>query len=236
MAAEGCIRRIRMANGEFLVLIVEDDADARMRMARAVSRQHDMKLQAAVGSLMEANEALDDAWPNILLVDLGLPDGDGSSLIERVAADRRKCEIMVVTVFGDEKHVLRAIEAGASGYLLKEEDDEQIGRCIRQLAAGGSPMTPSIARHLLNRYRNGDGDSSPDVDRASARPALTGREVEVLSLIAKGYNFNEIADLIGVTYHTVTSHVRNIYGKLSVHSRSEAVFEAVQRGLVRIGA
>ena len=220
----------------FLVLIVEDDADARKRMAGAVSRQDDMTLQAAVGSLMEANAALDEAWPDILLVDLGLPDGDGASLIERVAADRRDCEIMVITVFGDEKHVLGAIEAGASGYLLKEEDDEQIGRCIRQLAAGGSPMTPSIARHLLNRYRNGDGDSSPDVDQASARPALTGREVEVLSLIAKGYNFNEIADLIGVTYHTVTSHVRNIYGKLSVHSRSEAVFEAVQRGLVRIGA
>ena len=227
-----------MASGEFLVLIVEDDANARTRMAQAVSRQHDMKLQGAVGSLAQAWRALDDAWPDILLVDLGLPDGDGSSLIEHVAADPRQCEIMVVTVFGDEKHVLRAIEAGASGYLLKEEDDEQIGRCIRQLAAGGSPMTPSIARHLLNRYRNGDGDSSPNVDaeRTPSGPALTAREVEVLSLIAKGYNFNEIAELIGVTYHTVTSHVRNIYGKLSVHSRSEAVFEAVQRGLVRIGA
>ena len=222
----------------FLVLIVEDDAEARKRMAAAVSRQDDMTLQAAVGSLMEANAALDEAWPDILLVDLGLPDGDGASLIERVAADRRKCEIMVITVFGDEKHVLGAIEAGAAGYLLKEEDDEQIGRCIRQLAAGGSPMTPSIARHLLNRYRNGNSDSASDsdADRVPSGPELTARELQVLSHIAKGYNFNEIADLIGVTYHTVTSHVRNIYGKLSVHSRSEAVFEAVQRGLVRIGA
>lgn len=231
-----------MDSGSFAVLIVEDDFGARLRMAQAIEHQADMTLVGAVATIGEAEELLARSWPTVLLVDLGLPDGDGTQLIQQVAADHRPCEIMVVTVFGDEKHVLRAIEAGAGGYLLKEEDEDQIGLSIRQLVDGGSPMTPSIARHLLNRYRNNDtfSEKSP-ASKASAsatagdKPLLTCREVEVLRLIAKGYNFNEIADLLSVTYHTVTSHIRNIYRKLSVHSRSEAVFEAVQRGLVELG-
>jgi DNA-binding NarL/FixJ family response regulator len=192
-----------------------------------------MQLLNAVSTLSTARKAIESAWPDILLVDLGLPDGDGTELIRDVSSSPGRCEIMVITVFGDEKHVLRAIEAGASGYLLKEEESEQIGRCIHQLIEGGSPISAPIAKHLLSQFRkNGVAESNSSVCDSDA-PQLTDREIEVLRLIAKGYNSNEISEVLAVTYHTVTSHVRNIYRKLAVHSRSEAVFEAVQRGLVK---
>ena len=220
------------------VLIVEDDPGARTRLARAIQEQTDMLLLDAVPSLQDARKSLECAWPDVLLVDLGLPDGDGTDLIREVSESPQSCEVMVITVFGDEKHVLRAIEAGASGYLLKEEEKDEIGRCIRQLIAGGSPISASIARHLLTRFRTPVTEqpepSKPKIDPDA--PSLTERELEVLRLIAKGYNSNEISELIDVTYHTVTSHVRNIYRKLAVHSRSEAVFEAVQRGLVQFSS
>ncbi len=216
------------------IAVVEDDQEARERISTAVGGCQGMSLCGVAATVASARSLLATAWPDVLLVDLGLPDGDGTELIDFVSSSGRPCDIMVITLFGDEKHVLRAIEAGASGYLLKEEDDAQIQRCIRELAAGGSPMSASIARHLLNRFRAQVPETrkpSPPVDAPA--PGLTKREIEVLRLIAKGYNFNEISSLLNIAYHTVTSHVRNIYRKLAVHSRSEAVFEAAQRGLVQ---
>lgn len=219
------------------ILIVEDDSAARKRIAEAIEVQSDMHLIDAVATLAAARKVLESSRPDVLLVDLGLPDGDGTALIHEVCEAQQGCEVMVITVFGDEGHVLRAIEAGASGYLLKEEDSDQVGRCIRQLVAGGSPMSASIARHLLTRFRRQQETILSDAsatDKADVR-SLTEREIEVLRLIAKGYNSKEISELLNVTYHTVTSHIRNIYRKLAVHSRSEAVFEAVQRGWVQFG-
>jgi DNA-binding NarL/FixJ family response regulator len=169
------------------VLIVEDDPGARDRLAEAIQVQKDMKLLDAVSNLSDARQAIADSWPDVLLVDLGLPDGDGTELIHEVSASKRPCEIMVITVFGDEKHVLRAIEAGAGGYLLKEEESEQIGRCIRQLIEGGSPISAPIARHLLSLFRKESASrSSFDAsDSNDDAPQLTEREIEVLSLIAK---------------------------------------------------
>lgn len=220
------------------IVIVEDDPNARTRLAKVIQDQPDMLLLDAVSTLKDGHQTIDNNWPDVLLVDLGLPDGDGTELIRYVNTSKRACEIMVITIFGDEKHVLRAIEAGASGYLLKEEDSDQIGDCIRQLVQGGSPISAPIARHLLTRFRKDNTAPSASTETVSNpdKTGLTEREVEVLRLIAKGYNSNEISGLLSVTYYTVTSHVRNIYRKLAVHSRSEAVFEAVQRGLVQFSS
>lgn len=228
------------SSGENLsVLIVEDEPAARDRMVQAIELQSDMTLLGAVGTVNEAQQQLAKQWPSVLLVDLGLPDGDGTELIRQVDDDHRACEILVVTVFGDEKHVLRAIECGAGGYLLKEEDSDQIGRSIRHLMNGSAPISPSIARHLLTRFKSTSSKQSQSRGEVeeSEEPAcsLTGREKEILGLIAKGYSSSEIGEMLEVTYHTVTSHVKNIYRKLSVHSRSEAIFEAVQRGIVDLG-
>ena len=136
---------------------------------------------------------------------------------------------MVVTVFGDEKSVLGAIEAGARGYLLKDESAEGVGVAILQLLAGGSPITPAIAQHLILRFQ----ERAPSAER-EAGPALSKRELEVLELVVKGFTFGEIAGLLALSPHTVGTFVRRIYRKLEVRSRGEAVFEALQLGIVKV--
>jgi DNA-binding NarL/FixJ family response regulator len=134
---------------------------------------------------------------------------------------------MVITVFGDEQHVVAAIEAGATGYILKDGSSQYIADSILELVHGGAPISPAIARHLLRRFR----ELSPPV-RAPDAPGLTGREQEVLGLLVKGFTFAEIGDLLGISAHTVTTHVKHIYAQLAVRSRAEAVYEAMQLGLV----
>ncbi len=220
------------------VLLVEDDAPTRERLARAVRECGDLSLVAACADFSSGREALESQSPDVLLTDLELPDGSGLELIRAAREANHGTQCMAVTVFGDERTVLSAIEAGASGYLLKDGTSEDVGRAVQQLLAGGSPMSPSIARHLLRRFREPPAGDSPREAPAASSPELsegvelTGREREVLDLIAKGFSFPEIAELLAISAHTVTTHVRHIYGKLEVRSKSEAVYEAVNRGLI----
>lgn len=221
------------------VLLVEDDEPTRRRLADAVTAHPGLELVAAVGTCVEARALLAAEAPDVLLTDLGLPDGDGADLIREVRAQRLATEAMVVTVFGDEKHVVAAIEAGAMGYLLKDGTADYVGQSILDMLAGGSPISPAIARHLLRRF-NAPGAPTPapgapaPVPDVSALPRLSEREHETLTLIVKGFSYAEIARLMGVSAHTVTTHVRNTYRKLEVHSRGEAVYEALQLGLVKL--
>jgi DNA-binding NarL/FixJ family response regulator len=208
------------------IAVLEDDAVLRERYVELIASASDMRLAWAAGTVGEALRALDGPAPDVLLSDLGLPDGRGLDVI--AAARRRypKCEAMVISVFGDEENVVAAIEAGASGYLLKDTLADAFLRTIRELHAGGSPISPSIARILLTRSRPaaGPGQAVGDV--------LGEREAEILTLVAKGFNFNEIARMLGISVNTVKTHVYRIYQKLSVHSRSEAVYEATKLGLL----
>ncbi len=214
------------------VLLVEDDEPTRERLARVIAEHPALELLAAVGSCAEARRELERCEPAVLLTDLGLPDGDGVALIREVRGRGYKTEAMVVTIFGDEQHVVAAIQAGAMGYLLKDGSPDYIGESILEMLAGGSPISPPIARYLLRRFRTPEaGPPAPD---AAELPHLSEREREVLGLIVKGFSYAEAARLMGVSPHTVTAHVRNIYGKLEVHSRGEAVYEALQLGLVKL--
>jgi DNA-binding NarL/FixJ family response regulator len=208
------------------VLIVEDDAPTRARLEEAIRGHPRLELAGSAGSLAEARAALRSLQPEVLLTDLGLPDGDGSELIREAGAEGRQVLAMVITVFGDERHVVRALQAGALGYLLKDGDADQIGRSILEMLAGGSPISPPIARYVLRRLRR--PGASEDA------PKLSERELEVLSYVVKGFGHPEIAQLMGVSPHTVATHVRSIYRKLAVHSRGEAVYEALQMGIVRL--
>jgi DNA-binding NarL/FixJ family response regulator len=138
---------------------------------------------------------------------------------------------MVVTVFGDETHVVAALEAGALGYLLKDGSADYIANSILEMLGGGSPISPPIARYLLRRFRGLEEAQLPD---GSEAPRLSEREREVLTMIVKGFSYAETAKLLGVSAHTVTTHVRSIYRKLEVHSRGEAVYEALQLGIVKL--
>ena len=213
------------------VLLVEDDAATRARLARAVERDRDFELVGAAASRREGSAAIAAALPDVLLVDLGLPDGSGIDLIRELKRRRADAEAMVITVFGDEKHVVAAIEAGATGYVLKDGADTYIADSIRELLRGGSPISPAIARRLLTRFQA----PLPRPSRTDGEdvPGLTEREHEVLGLLVKGFTFSEIGELLGISAHTVTTHVKHIYGKLEVRSRAEAVYEALQLGIVK---
>ena len=212
------------------ILVVEDDEPTRQRLVRAIAAYpEEIELADAVGTCGDALRVLRRDPPEVLLVDLDLPDGHGIDLIRAARALSADTQSMVVTVFGDEKSVLGAIEAGARGYLLKDESEEGVGVAILQLLAGGSPITPAIAQHLILRFQERAPAVGPD-----GTPALSKRELEVLELVVKGFTFPEIASLLALSPHTVGTFVRRIYRKLEVRSRGEAVFEALQLGLVKL--
>jgi DNA-binding NarL/FixJ family response regulator len=211
------------------ILIVEDDELTRERLVRAVEAHEELEVAAAVGTCREALTHLRRDPPDVLLSDLALPDSNGIELIRSARMLSSDILSMAVTVFGDEKSVLGAIEAGARGYLLKDASAEGVGTAILQLLAGGSPITPAIAQHLILRFQE-----RAHFEAREPGPELSQREREVLELVVRGFTFPEIAKLLELSPHTIGTFVRRIYRKLEVSSRGEAVFEALQLGLVKL--
>ncbi len=223
--------RVSDRMGEMLkVMIVEDDPAFLNRFCKIVTSNPAFELFAAVTNGVAARESLARGAPDILLIDLGLPDVSGTQIIRETSVRYPDTDIMVVTVFGDEEHVLASIEAGATGYLLKDSLPKEFIDLIQQLRAGGSPISPIIARQLLKRLR----PTQPLLPTgAPDHKSLSARESEILCLIAKGFSFGELAKLLEISPHTVTTYVKKIYQKLAVHSRGEAVYEASRRGLIK---
>lgn len=225
------------------IIIVEDQEYTLNRLADAIRSNPQLNLVGTANCAAEGQRILEELKPDILLTDLNLPDGNGIDLIRR-ATDLGTTEAMVITVFGDEKHVVTAIRAGATGYLLKDCDAVNIGEAVLQLRDGGSPISPSIARYLLKVFQKDSaqdsatgqesvsGGSNQLAESTDHKPTLTKREHEVLRLIAKGFSYQEIAESLHLSIHTVTSHIKHIYRKLAVGSRGEAVYEASQIGLL----
>lgn len=214
------------------VLLVEDDRVTCNRLAECVKTHPHLTLAGTAAGYREARTLLEGLHPDVVLVDLGLPDGDGIDLVRH--AIRQPCPplVMVITVFVDESTVLRAIAAGASGYLVKDEGFERTGDEIMTLLEGGAPISPKIARHLLRRVQQ-DYRHLPPTEGLQA-PTLTEREREILELIAEGYNTAEIASMLKISHNTVNNHIRHIYGKLEVNSRTQAVNEGIQLGIIKI--
>lgn len=229
------------------VLIVEDDVPTRDFFADSVSRCEDLALVAGVGTFEEARQLIADGSQaiDILLTDLALPDGNGLNLIRLAGRLRPACESLVISMFGDEDSVLSSVEAGALGYIQKDFTPDNIAHTILEMKAGASPISPMIARRVLAKYRalhlvdqapaspapGPTADEAPPDD--AGRALLSNREQEVLELIARGFSYAEISKLKGVSVHTVQSHIKNLYTKLAVHSKSEAVYEATRLGLLQ---
>jgi DNA-binding NarL/FixJ family response regulator len=207
------------------VLIVEDNLRFREAFERAISLADDMNLIGSAGDLSTGRQLLAKR-PDVLLIDLQLPDGDGIDLIRETAAALPTCDIMVVTIFGDERHVLDSIEAGATGYLLKDMPANELVDQIRVLHAGGSPISPVIARQLLTRFSNGKTSRSASTVTEADATLLSEQEAKVLTLSAKGFSYDEIADLMRVSRHTVQTYVKRSYRKLQVNSKVDALSEA----------
>ena len=206
------------------LLIVEDDRLLRDHLVRATSGSSDWSVLAA-SNLAAARAQLAKNQIDAVFLDLGLPDGDGLALISEFRQANPACEILVITVFADEKRVIRSLEAGASGYILKSDLADYAGRLVSIIESGGSPISPAIARSLINKLR-------PPAAAAEAQGLLSQRESDVLMLCAKGLRYAEIAGVLGVSSHTVNTHLKSVYRKLMVHSRAEAVFEARRHGLL----
>jgi DNA-binding NarL/FixJ family response regulator len=212
------------------VALIEDDAETRQRLAASICEHDWLELVEVFTTGTEALSTLASANPDVLLVDLGLPDISGLEIIRFAAARLPECDILVISMFGDEATVLAALEAGARGYLLKGSLARDISIDIRDLRDGGSPLSPSIARQVLKRLQSrqperAKGGSSEDT-------GLSPREIEILNAISRGFSYAETAVTLGITIGTVHTHLKRIYGKLAVHSKTEAVYEASRLGLL----
>lgn len=235
-----------MSTDPISIIIIEDEPEFRRRFAQIIENEPSMRLAGVAANKRDAQVLVDHEHFDVMLIDLGLPDGTGIDLIRSVSQKKPDVDIMVVTVFGDEQHVVMSIEAGATGYILKDSTPADVISCIRLLRAGGSPVSPVVARSVLRAIRtrmsaagsppgpaSGGGSVSASRSSNSETSPLSGRETEILQLLAKGMSFNEIGEILGISPHTVTAHIKKIYRKLAVHSRGEAVYEASQMGLLR---
>ena len=225
---------MELPNAPIRVAVVEDDAACRIALAYALQAAPDMCVQWVACSRAEALDALQDGPPlDVLLLDLGLPDGSGLDVLPALHARWPAAAAMVSTMFGDEAHVLHAIEAGAMGYLLKDLPPQAVLDEVRSLHAGGSPINPLVARKLLVRQRQGALPPLPQPAPAQTDAAPSAREVELLRLVAHGHSVDEVAQAMGVSRNTVRTFVRRVYVKLQVTTRAQAVTAALRQGWLK---
>lgn len=207
--------------------IIEDDPEIVAQLQAALDCCTDIEIAWIARNAANARAMIDAGEFDVLLCDLGLPDGDGIDLIRQTARAHPDIDVIVVTMFADQRKVLDCIRAGARGYLLKGERLEQCAEGIREIRNGGSPISPIIARQLLKRLQplRAGKDEPP-------QEALSEREKHVLDLLARGFSYAECATMLTVSSHTIGTFVKRIYRKLEVNSRAEAVFEASSRGIL----
>lgn len=173
---------------------------------------------------LEANHNID-----VILMDIQMPEMDGITATEIIKTKYPHIKIIMLTVFDDDENIFNAIKAGASGYLLKEIDPENLHKGILEVVNGGAPMTPSIAIKTLNLLRN---PLSTENKIELEKVTLSNREIDVLEQLSKGLNYNEIADNLIISPATVRKHIENIYKKLEVHNKMEAVIKAQKHKLI----
>ncbi|AUL47024.1 DNA-binding response regulator [Bordetella trematum] len=209
------------------LLLVEDEPLLRERLQRILLQlEYPPSAISHAGTLAEARAAIARQRPAVALVDLGLPDGSGLELIRELFQADPAMLILVVSAWRSEEAILEALRAGASGYVLKERDDMEVGIAIRNLLNGGAPIDPFMARRLMQEFL---GRVDPPAVLPSTGP-LSPREMQVLRMVASGLGNREIAEQLHLSRHTVEQHIKNIYRKLTVTSRTKAVHAARAAG------
>jgi DNA-binding NarL/FixJ family response regulator len=200
------------------VAIVEDDAGVRRSLEWLVKSSPEFACVSACGSAEEALRVLPKSAPEVVLMDINLPNRSGIECTARLKELLPATQVVMITVYDDSEKVFNALRAGASGYILKRAAPERILQAIREVQAGGVPMSSEIARKVLGSFR----EPAP---AASEEQSLSRREQEVLELLAQGCSNKEIADKLSISIETVTWHLRHIYGKLHVRSRTQAALK-----------
>jgi DNA-binding NarL/FixJ family response regulator len=207
------------------VVIIEDQREVREGLAVLINGTPGFKCTGSYRSMEEALRVLVKEPPDVLLTDIGLPLMSGTEGIRILKARHPDLPILALTVYKDEEDIFEALCAGASGYLLKTTPPARLLECLREVVNGGAPMSPEVARQVIGLFR----EVSPPV-RANYR--LTTQETELLKLMVEGHHYKAAAAKLGISINTVSFHVRNIYSKLQVHSKSEAVVKALRNRLI----
>lgn len=224
------------------LLVVEDEPHWQRAIEAVVASRPEYRIVSLCSNVQQGNEAIAREDFDLLIVDLGLPDGSGIDVIRTARRSRPDADILVATVFADEGNVVAAIYAGATGYLLKESTQEQWIAAIEDLRAGRSPIDPKVARHILGaiRLQGRSAEAGSATKTSVAGPEagaatdvkLSPREIEVLQLVAKGFTMVEVGKFLNISPNTTRTHAKSIYRKLEVSTRGEAVFEASLLGLI----
>ena len=215
-------------------LVVEDDPAMRERLGHVLATLgNDGKQIAWADSVAAAKELLGTQSFGIALVDIGLPDGSGVELISWMQAQHPKVPAVVISTFRTEEVIFAALRAGAIGYLLKDRDDLELGMALRSIERGGAPIDPAIARHILGWLATQLALPAVAADAPAPLPvALTPRERKILELVSQGLSNRDMAESLSISRLTVECHTKNIYRKLAVNSRTEAVYQARRHGLL----
>ncbi len=207
------------------VAIIEDRDDIRLSLSAILDEVPEFQCAAAWATMEAALRELGPPLPDVVLVDLHLPGMDGITGI-RLLRDRYPALILLVlTVFADDRRIFDAICAGATGYLLKNTPRRKLFESLREAVAGGAPMSPQVARRVIELFRTVRPPARADY-------GLTPHEIRVLRLLADGHNYRSAADELGISASTINYHLQQIYRKLQVHSKSEAVAKALRQGLL----
>jgi DNA-binding NarL/FixJ family response regulator len=208
------------------VVVIEDCRDIREGLQMLIGGTPGYRCVGAFQSMEEALARTDDATPRVILVDIGLPGMTGIEGIPLLRARWPAASVLVLSVYEDDERIFAALCAGACGYLLKKTPPARVLESLREAVEGGAPMSPEVARKVVVLFREVRPAPPPEHD-------LTPHELRLLRLFAEGHSYKTAADLLGVTVNTVSFHMRRIYEKLHVHSKSEAIAKALRGGLVR---
>lgn len=201
------------------ITVLEDDTLFRQGIEKMIAETNDLCCEASYNTVQSLYANLNKLSSNVFWLDINLPDGSGIDVIKNILKERPDALCLVCSLYDDDKHVFEAMKAGASAYLLKTTNVDKMLESIYELINGGSPMSPFIARKLIKTFR------AEEAAKEQVADTLTHRETEVLDLIAKGLLYKEVAEKLEISAETVKKHLRNIYVKLQVQNRTEAVMK-----------
>ncbi len=214
------------------ILLLEDLPEIRVWLRKLVLQVFPGAVISESARVQDAIELVKSVKFELALIDLGLPDGSGVDVVTQLRDTQPDAQSVVVTIHDDDEHLFPALQAGAFGYILKEQARELITEQLQRISQGEPPLSPSIARRVMAYF---SAKAKPAASMANSMPnvSLTDRESEVLLRVAKGYTLPEIGVQLGLSRHTIAAYVKQIYRKLNVSSRAEAALEAQRLGLFR---
>ncbi len=216
------------------VVIVDDHPIVRAGMRAVLEQADDILVQAEGGSGGEALQLVAEYVPDVLVLDINLPDESGIGVTCQLKSKNLSTAILILTAHDDPQLIFTLLENGALGYVLKDEALETLASAVRAVAAGKSWLSPAVASQVVRRALDPQTETSQNTGAVSADDNLTGREIEILSLLGEGFDNTAIAEKLTITKRTVQNHISNIYGKLGVESRTEAMLYALRHGLAQV--